>query len=916
MMRRSALAALIVTAGTSLALGGTERVILQVFELEWSNVERRTPDIFKAGYRAVWLPPSSKASDAFSVGYDVFDRFDLGQPPLIDNSSSRRRTAYGTEATFRAMVEQLRRADIHVFVDAVLNHNSGRTTSDAFLAAGGWPGFWIPRENPPRNKLPTDDWGDFHGGNAQGFRQSENPGGSNYDLYRGDLVALIDIQQDRSNMFIRQPVAGGNPQNIPTGTVRNLPDAGNARFYPDISIPPEIFVNPPSNHSGSQIEFRHPFNLADPMQGDAIAEDSTGYLRRWLQWMLEVQRVDGFRIDALKHTFPWWWDQHFDSAVFRGRTAPDGSKVTPLSFGESTTGNFDMLNNYYRKDAFANRDTLDLNGAARLRELVNGNGFGSWANIFANADSGHFDQADDGLQNGSGGIFHIFSHDNGSVGTGGSMPPLPTRRQQGWYAHAYMLMRPGMPIVYHHARGIPRNSGFFPREGVPVALGLDPSTNQPEDAITRLVELHNTIATGFYFQRNGNISDVLVFERATNTGSGLSGDVLVGVSDRHDSGFDVVAVTTTFPQGTRLIEQTGNAANPAVDPGGQIPEVITVGANGAVSITVPRNVSSAGEHNRGYVVYSPAVPQATLSIVGQSGVIPPDPGTVPSFVRRLSTIPIVTADSFTIRLDTAPGDTVDTTTDDNALFRINAGAEDWNGSGGPDFPLDNELIGGYEQFTDFNQSGMSTPNRQGRYEQVIDATRLEEGFHYISVIAFRQRPAGSGPLFTEKREVVYIDRLPPVVELIDASAPFPIDRPSFRYRTPDRTVDRLHTFLNLPPGTDPVPLVSTLNAARPHDREELRRTFDEAMVPGSNTITAVAIEHSGRTEVFEFKVHYLTNCPADIAPPFGVLDLADINAFITAFIAQQPPADFAPPFGVFDLADINAFIAAFGAGCP
>ncbi|MEM1186297.1 MAG: GC-type dockerin domain-anchored protein [Planctomycetota bacterium] len=55
---------------------------------------------------------------------------------------------------------------------------------------------------------------------------------------------------------------------------------------------------------------------------------------------------------------------------------------------------------------------------------------------------------------------------------------------------------------------------------------------------------------------------------------------------------------------------------------------------------------------------------------------------------------------------------------------------------------------------------------------------------------------------------------------------------------------------------------------------------------------------------------------ADIAPPFGVLDLDDVNAFIVAFFAMTPAADIAPPFGVWDLDDINLFIAAFLAGCP
>ena len=55
---------------------------------------------------------------------------------------------------------------------------------------------------------------------------------------------------------------------------------------------------------------------------------------------------------------------------------------------------------------------------------------------------------------------------------------------------------------------------------------------------------------------------------------------------------------------------------------------------------------------------------------------------------------------------------------------------------------------------------------------------------------------------------------------------------------------------------------------------------------------------------------------ADLAEPFGILDLADILAFVTAFGAEDPIADFAPPFGVFDLADILGFVTAFQDGCP
>ena len=56
--------------------------------------------------------------------------------------------------------------------------------------------------------------------------------------------------------------------------------------------------------------------------------------------------------------------------------------------------------------------------------------------------------------------------------------------------------------------------------------------------------------------------------------------------------------------------------------------------------------------------------------------------------------------------------------------------------------------------------------------------------------------------------------------------------------------------------------------------------------------------------------------PADIVEPFDVLDLGDLQAFIAAFLGQQPAADVAAPFGVYDLADLQTFVSLFLAGCP
>lgn len=55
---------------------------------------------------------------------------------------------------------------------------------------------------------------------------------------------------------------------------------------------------------------------------------------------------------------------------------------------------------------------------------------------------------------------------------------------------------------------------------------------------------------------------------------------------------------------------------------------------------------------------------------------------------------------------------------------------------------------------------------------------------------------------------------------------------------------------------------------------------------------------------------------ADLAEPFGLYGLNDIGLFMSLFQASDSAVDFAPPMGVLDLADIVAFVKAYTEGCP
>jgi len=879
-------------------------IFLQWFETRWSTMEYRIPDFFMAGYEATWIPPIFKASDPTSAGFDTFDRFDLGSPGA--------ETAYGTQAGLQAVINEFHQTSSLVYPDLVMNHNSGRNNSNDFFNAGGYPGFAM--------RIGADFWGDFNNGATQSYR----PQDADYNLWAGDLVGLIDIAHEKNYQFIRQPTAAGNPQNIPAGTVRNRPDPSNARFYPDLSLPPLTVNNPgrpaapatdnPARSVVSPFSTQiYPYNLASPLAGDPVPENATSYLTRSTQWLLEVIKVDGFRLDAAKHIPHWFWDQYWDTAVFNRRKNFSGQSVTPFSFGEVVSGNTATAQ-YTRKDGFGNRDALDLNGAGQLRDLLNSGGFGTWQNVL----NAHLDTADDGFNNGTLGVNHVFSHDNGSTGDGGSAPPLPGPERYALPQHAYLLMRPGPAIIYHNSREfIDRFQfrGFWPREGNPTALGA------PDQNLTNLIRIANQYARGEFTVRNGIVSDAFVFERRRSNGPGLfEANVLVAVNDSFLNGSVTFNVYTSFPANTRLQELTGNAADPLVDQSNQVPDVIVTqafnGANPAVAgsqswvtITVPYNRNSAGvTHHRGYVIYGPAVPGGTLEARRADGsaltsLIPADPASVPSYRRRLTSIPVVDTSSFELRLTTTKTDPLDPNWDDFACFRIDGGfpsagvALDFNDfGGGPDFPESDPYIPRFEAFRTQSQPLFGTANANGLYRQTIDTSRLAEGYHFIRAVAFRRRPSNTDPLFGDFRRVIYVDRFAPAVTLVDAASPILSPITTLRVAAADRTTQRVWIMLNVPVGTDPLTLLNVPgNLASQYDRLEWRRQVS-GLRSGANTVTVVAEEITGRRSVTSYNVTVSVGS-GDINRD-GVVDLSDLYAGFAALSVASPVYDSA--------GDINA----------
>ncbi|MGZ5246675.1 MAG: alpha-amylase [Flavitalea sp.] len=97
----------------------------------WKEVKERAAYLADLGISSVWLPPACKASTGgYSVGYDIYDLYDLGE---FDQKGSVR-TKSGTKDEYVAAVKALKDKGIQVIVDIVLNHKAGGDESEKVMA--------------------------------------------------------------------------------------------------------------------------------------------------------------------------------------------------------------------------------------------------------------------------------------------------------------------------------------------------------------------------------------------------------------------------------------------------------------------------------------------------------------------------------------------------------------------------------------------------------------------------------------------------------------------------------------------------------------------------------------------------------------------------------------------------------------
>jgi alpha-amylase len=122
---------------------------------QWSRLASMLPQLQRMGVGALWIPPPTKAATAGSVGYDVYDLWDLGE----FNTNNRTATASGSKSDLLSLAQKAHEWGVELVIDAVLNQRSGADYVESCAITRLNPSDRLQPINPTK---VTDVWVGFN----------------------------------------------------------------------------------------------------------------------------------------------------------------------------------------------------------------------------------------------------------------------------------------------------------------------------------------------------------------------------------------------------------------------------------------------------------------------------------------------------------------------------------------------------------------------------------------------------------------------------------------------------------------------------------------------------------------------------------------------------------------------------------
>jgi alpha-amylase len=229
----------------------------------WNHFKEDAERLKKIGIDTVWLPPAHKGmAGSQSSGYDSYDLYDLGE---FDQKGSVR-TKYGTKEELIAAVSAAQAAGLKVYADIVFDHMGGADEKEMVT---------VRKVNPQnRNEFISEPY------QIESFTKFTFPGRKGkYSQFIWDFHCFAGIDYDaraeESAIYSIQNEYGEGWQEVLSK------ENGNYDF---------LMLD--------DIDLRNP----------QVREE----LKRWGKWFYETVGINGFRLDAIKHMDPNFFNEWLD----------------------------------------------------------------------------------------------------------------------------------------------------------------------------------------------------------------------------------------------------------------------------------------------------------------------------------------------------------------------------------------------------------------------------------------------------------------------------------------------------------------------------------------------------------------------------------------------------------------------------
>ncbi len=498
--------------------------MLQFFNTSWNDIAQKMPELAEAGYTSIWIPPPTKAGSGLSVGYDLFDPFDLG-----DNESGQagsNSTNYGTKADLLNLITVAHRFGIRVYIDNVVNHRGFSVPGyDAYTSTTYYPGT-VPEDF----HLLTTPAGFYRNVNSTDFNNS-------WSVIYDSLEGLCDIANEPGTTNLNFGTEGGTFPKISFVRTPNRPD-----FYcykPDGTY---VGFGPNNGITTAMIQ-------ANPSFYSEYIQD---YQNRSVRWLIDTTKCDGIRLDAVKSVRDDFFGAEYGSDM-----------------NQSTYGYCGQIQLQYDLTHGVNPSNLRASNfdteVPRTNAIIFGEHLGSPPpqDPYINAGMRLLDNDLSGTLSGDlpfGPLTGLDQPGGGGLPEGQNCTVAYVQSADYGYAakqqlqYAFVLTRAGLPVIYtdgfNYAPILGSDGKAFPANSYNDFLGQysDPS-------LTSMLYVHDQFSRGNQIPKWSD-SSVVAFERQDKrenaSMSDADGTTLLFMMNGNGSAGQSRGITTTFPAGSYL----------------------------------------------------------------------------------------------------------------------------------------------------------------------------------------------------------------------------------------------------------------------------------------------------------------------------------------------------------------------------